>query len=155
MRDRDVTKSRYVVFAALLLVFVTGCTGTARQAYREKWTSEVHSVRIISISPDLSTALYVGENYDIETTVEYSFKEDRGSISLVIQRGEFGYPPIGVVSKPITKGEGRLTLKANITVPETKAVQVFTPLTAQGDTSTRVLDMRLYKVVDRRKQTEQ
>ncbi|MEW8070934.1 MAG: hypothetical protein AB2765_20365 [Candidatus Thiodiazotropha endolucinida] len=113
-------------------------------------TSKSHNVNITSITPSTSETLYVGQDYDIEVEAEYSFQAKEGEIGLVIQRGESGHMPIAYSTQPISKGKGKITLKSNITVPETKAVQVFTPLTAQGDTSTSVVSTRSYRVVDNR-----
>jgi len=113
-------------------------------------TSKSHNVKILSISPPTSEFLYVGKDYDIEVKVEYSFKANEGQVGLVIQRGESGHSSVAYSTQPILNKKGTLTLKANITVPKTNAIQIFTPLTAQGDTFTSVVSTRSYRVIDNR-----
>jgi len=108
-----------------------------------------NSVKILSVSPDVNTPLRVGSSVDISVEVEYSLKQENGSIALVLQRGDSNpsmSSTLGNVVEPIQKGTGKLTLKANITVPSTNSIQVFTPLSVLGESKTTTVDMRVYKV---------
>ena len=112
--------------------------------------SSPDSVKIVSISPDPGTALRVGEKVGFKVEVEYNLgSAASGSITLVIQQGESGRMPLANETEVAQKGKGKLVFRKEIEVPDTSAIQVFTPLSVQGGTSTSVVDMRIYKVVDR------
>ena len=130
-------------------VLLIACSD-ADSGFKGQRTSTAHHVRISSITPPTSDTLFVGKDYDIAVEVEYSFLDDEGEVGLVLQRGESGNMPIAYSTQPISKGNGKITLRTSITVPKTNAVQVFTPLTAQGDTSTSVVATRTFRVVDNR-----
>lgn len=133
----------------LLIMSLTACSDNDG-IFEGQRTSSVHDVNIVSIDPPTSEILQVGLDYTITAEVSYSFNASEGEISLVIQRGESGHPPIYYTAHPISKGEGVIILKSEFTVPNTKSIQVFTPLTSQGDTSTSVVATRSYKAVDNR-----
>ena len=135
-----------LIFACIIIV---ACSDE-KSNFKGQQTSKSHNVKILSISPPTSETLYVGKDYDIEVKVEYSFKASEGQVALVIQRGESGHSPVAYSTQPILNKKGTLTLKSNITVPKTNAIQVFTPLSAQGDTSTSVVAIRNYRVIDNR-----
>jgi hypothetical protein len=67
--------------------------------------------------------------------------------TLVIQQAESGRPPLANEIEVIVKGRARVVLTKDVRIPETRALQVFTPLNVQGGTSTRVVDNRMYKVL--------
>jgi hypothetical protein len=103
------------------------------------------SVRIVSISPDPSTALRVGENVSFKVEVEYNLATAAtGSITLVIQQGESGRQPLASETQVIQKGTAKLVLRKDVEVPDTSAIQVFTPLNVQGGTRTSIVDTRIY-----------
>ncbi len=109
-----------------------------------------NKVKILSISPDINTPLQVGNSYEIAVEVEYSLKQDNGVITLVLQRGDVNpsvSSTLGNVTEPIKKGNGKLTLKAKIIVPNTNSIQVFTPLSTIGESQTKIVDTRVFKVV--------
>src|SRR5664280_851210 len=106
------------------------------------------SVRITSISPATEQPLRVGATVKFEVQVEYSLTSSAsGSVTLVIQQGESGHMPLANETTVIQKGEGTATLRKELAVPETAAIQIFTPLTGQGGSSTNVVDTRVYSVV--------
>jgi hypothetical protein len=108
------------------------------------------SVKIVSISPDQDTALRVGERVTFKVEVEYNLTSaSSGSITLVIQQGESGRRPLANETQVVQKGKARLVLRKDVEVPDTTAIQVFTPLAAQGGTSTSIVDTRIYRVVKR------
>lgn len=55
--------------------------------------------------------------------------------------------PLANETAVIQKGKGTITLRTDLVIPETTAIQVFTPLTVQGGKSTSVVDTRVYRVV--------
>ena len=139
MKTNVVLKSLLVVLVIGLVGFLTSCSSSS---------SKENSVKIVSISPDINTPLQAGSSVEISVDVEYSLKQNSGEITLVLQQGD-ATPTIslGNVVKPIKKGSGKLTLKANITIPKTDSIQVFTPLSIPGESKTTIADMRVLKVV--------
>ena len=109
---------------------------------------DVDTVRIMSISPSTDAPLRAGETVMFHVEVEYNLASaNSGSVTLVVQRAESGHPPLANELEVVMKGRARIVLSKEIRIPETKALQVFTPLNVQGGTSTRVVDSRLYKVL--------
>lgn len=139
MKTNVVLKSLIVVLVIGLAGFLTSCSSSS---------SKENSVKIVSISPDINTPLQAGSSVEISVDVEYSLKQNKGEITLVLQQGD-ATPTIslGNVDKPIKKGSGKLTLKANITIPKTDSIQVFTALSIPGESQTTTVDMRVLKVV--------
>jgi serine/threonine protein kinase len=105
-----------------------------------------NTVRIVSVSPNTDHPLSVGRNYDIEVTVEYALKAENGYIMLAIQRGD-SITSLAHTTKPITKGKGKIILKASIVVPSVNSIMVFTPLYPQEETGTTIVDTKVYKVI--------
>jgi hypothetical protein len=107
---------------------------------------EADSVKIISISPSTGAPLRVGERITFKVEVEYDLvSAESGQVTLVIQQGESGRPSLANEVDVVQKGKGRLVLSKDLTVPDTKAIRVFTPLNVEGATSTRIVDSRSYK----------
>ena len=122
---------------AVMMALLAGCSGNSG-----------NMVRILSISPDINAGLAEGARIDIEVTLEYKLKQDNGSVSLVIEDAQDA--PVGSLREPIKKGAGKLTLKRTITVPKTGALSVFTPLTPEGETTTYIVDKRMFKVTPKK-----
>lgn len=103
------------------------------------------SVKIMSMSPDISSPLRVGENIKLRVDVAYSLNAPSGTLSLVVQASDNS----GVAQdmEVVTKGSGNTKFETEFVVPNTKAIQVFTPLSAQGQSSTSTVDMWAFKVV--------
>ncbi|HEY6241502.1 MAG TPA: hypothetical protein VIW78_11770, partial [Burkholderiales bacterium] len=106
-------------------------------------------MKIVNIAPVLSKPLYVGEKARIMVEVEYVMSQESGTITLVLQTGESGGPFLGNSTDVVFKGKGTVKLEREITIPDTKAIQVFTPLTPQGVTDTSIVDYRAFKVEKR------
>jgi hypothetical protein len=121
----------------------------ATSVLAQSTTSSGSSVKIVSITPELSKPLYVGEKARIKVEVEYVMSQDSGTITLVIQKGESGGFPLGSSMEVVLKGKGTIKLEAEIQVPDTKAIQVFTPLSFQSGGSTSIVDYRAFKVTRR------
>ena len=103
------------------------------------------SVRIVQFSPPTTSPIRVGERRSLQVEVEYSLSVDSGVINLVVQASD--NKGIAGETDVVTNGTGKLTLKAEFVVPDTRAVNVFTPLLAQGQPGTSTVDARTYKVV--------
>ncbi|BFM10505.1 hypothetical protein R50072_06580 [Simiduia litorea] len=99
----------------------------------------------MSTSPADTETLKAGSSVKIRYEVQYNLAStDTGSLTLVVQ--DASYETLGNEFYVVHKGSGTEILEAEITVPESRAVQVFTPLSPQGSSSTTVVDTRLYKV---------
>ena len=75
--------------------------------------------------------------------------QDSGTITLVIQKGESGGSSLANMTEVVLKGKGTLKLEADILIPDTRAIQIFTPLSHQGDAGTSIVDVRAFKVTKR------
>jgi len=115
--------------------------------HAESITAADSSVKIVKISPDLSKPLRVGQKVKISINVEYVMAGDSGTITLVIQKGDSRGAPLVNSTEIVSRGKGKLTLEAEIEIPETKSILVFTPLSHQGDIQTAIVDHRAYKVI--------
>jgi hypothetical protein len=134
----------------LLTVLLASCSGQQRQGSPKAADASADAVKILSLSPDVATAFHPGQNVSFSVDLEYSLATAQsGTITLVIQRGEQQYEPLANETRVIQKGSGKLSFKKQLTVPETSAILLFTPLTVQGGTSTSVVDTRAYAVAPR------
>jgi hypothetical protein len=103
------------------------------------------SVEILEVSPTLDSTLKAGELVTFELRVEYELvSATTGSITLVVQ--DASSATLSNETYVVHKGKGIETLRAEIVVPNSRAVQVFTPLTPRGQRATTIVDSRLYKV---------
>ena len=134
---------------ASLLAVIALSFGMSAISVAQTTTSSGSSVKIIDIVPELSGPLYVGERQTIVVEVEYVMSQDSGTITLVIQKGESGGRPLGSSTEVVSKGKGKIKLEAVIQIPDTKAIQVFTPLSYQDGAGTYIVDYRAYKVARR------
>jgi len=131
-----------VAVAAILAEFLVGCENTGFAGTDAPFGS---SVRIVHISPPTSSVVHVDDRLSVLVEAEYSLTADSGVVSLIIQGSDIF--PIAQDTQVVTKGAGKLTLKAEVVVPDTKAIQVFTPLSAEGQGITTTVDHRAYKVL--------
>lgn len=102
-------------------------------------------VRIVSVTPDAKSPLKVGDKVKVQVEVSYALTVDVGQITLVAQAANNA--TLGNRSAAVKKGEGKLTLSVEFVVPESDAVQIYTPLSAQGQKATSTVAHRAYKVV--------
>lgn len=102
------------------------------------------SVKIVALKPDTTTSLEVGAKVKVQVEVAYRLLADAGAVTLVVQSSDKG---LAQASQAIRQGEGKATLSVEFVVPETKAIQLYTPLQALGQKTTATLDARTYKVV--------
>ena len=127
--------------------FLLGCGNTENPPAEKpsEPSSNTDSVKILSVSPELTKTLKVGSSVKIKYKVQYNLASaDSGSLTLVVQSAS--NETLGNEFYVVHKGGGTEVLEAEIVVPETRAVQVFTPLSPQGTSSTTVVESRLYKV---------
>jgi hypothetical protein len=102
------------------------------------------SVRIVGLQPETTTPLKVGAKVKVQVEVAYRLLAEAGAVTLVVQSNDKG---LAQASQAIKQGEGKATLAVEFMVPETKAIQIYTPLQAWGQKATATLDTRTYKVV--------
>jgi hypothetical protein len=139
MRHQGAT-AVWIVAIAVLLV---GCDRNERRSSTRAPSASY--VKIVSVSPDITTALKVGEKVKLQVEVNYRLSSDRGTVSLVVQAANNAN--LGQNMEVIQRGNGKAILSAEFVVPDSSAVQIFTPLQAQGQTSTSTVDYRAYKVI--------
>lgn len=133
------------IASSLLLV---GCGETVNSPDNQDGgaISNIDSVKIINVSPEATETLKVGSRVKIRYEVQYSLvSTDSGYLTLVVQ--DASNQTLGNEFYVVHKGSGTEILEAEIVVPETRAVQVFTPLSPQGSSSTTIVESRIYKVV--------
>ena len=143
-QKENMKKILSLIFFTLCFLLIA-CTDNGDEI-KDRETSKINNISIVSISPTTDETLYVGQIYTIEADIRYSFNTNEGKITLIIQREEPGYSPVSFVIQPITTGENVVTIKSEITVPETRAIQVFAALSAEGDTSSSIVANRIYNV---------
>ena len=107
--------------------------------------SKVDSVKILSETPSLEEALTVGQKIKLRVEVEYELNTgSSGNVTLVVQ--DASNKTVANELYAAQKGKHKETLEAEVTVPETRALVLFTPLTPQGNSSTTVVESVSYKV---------
>ncbi|HUR42269.1 MAG TPA: hypothetical protein VM240_13975 [Verrucomicrobiae bacterium] len=126
-------------FPIIALMVVTGAVAAANPA------SDGSFVQIVSISPTVGTALRAGEKVSLKVEIEYVVPVESATIGLVVQAADNS--PIANDNDVLLKGSGKVTLTADFTVPATKMINIFTPLSAQGQNSTSTVDSRAFKVL--------
>jgi hypothetical protein len=135
----------YIATMALIAALV-GCGEDVDAQVRDAASRDSgDAVEILEVSPEADSILKAGERVTFEFHVEYELVTAKaGSITLVVQ--DASNATLSNETYVVHKGNGEKTLKAEIVVPSTRAVQVFTPLTPQGQQATTIVESRLYKV---------
>ena len=128
---------------ALVLVSLLAASGCEKKPPPPPKPVSAGSVKIVGLKPETTTALRVGVKVRIEAEVSYRLLADAGAVSLVVQSSEKG---LAQATQAIRQGEGTAKLSTEFVVPDTKAIQVFTPLQALGQKATATVDSRSYKV---------
>lgn len=107
-------------------------------------------VKIVSLSPNNDKPLYIGDKVTIAVEIEYQFTSANiASITMIIQKAESGGRSLANETDAVFKGKGTIKLSKEITIPKTKALQIFTPLRPEGVQSTKIVDSRMFKVVSK------
>lgn len=120
-------------------IFLSGCTAGPEQG----------SVKILGIKPDQNSIIRVNDRLDVEVTVEYNLKSDKGRISLLIQNEDAKEAGrhIGSSEQDLVAGSGKLILKKSIIVPETTKIGIHTPIYIGGmHSKTSIVDSLSYKI---------
>jgi protein involved in polysaccharide export with SLBB domain len=102
-------------------------------------------VSIVSIEPDPGTPLRVGDQVKVHVVAAHTLDSDAGTIAIVVQDANNARITQNVGA--ISRGNANTTLEAVFVVPDTKAVQVFVPILAQGQGPTSTVDSRIYRVL--------
>lgn len=108
------------------------------------------SVKILEIDPKSSVVLKSGSEVHFKVKLEYNVIDDSATVNLIIQNAEYSGgvdAVVGSTMQVLTKGKGTVTLEKTVKVPDTNALQVFTPLMIPGKTQTSIVDMKAYKVI--------
>lgn len=103
------------------------------------------TIGITEIAPSTGEPLKVGQSVHLKVYVAYALTADSGTLGLVVQ--DANNTPIAQSFDVVIKGSASQVLEANFTVPDTKVVQVFVPLSAQGQAATSTVASRAFKVV--------
>lgn len=128
-----------LVSVVMSSIFLSGCIAGPEQG----------SVKILSIKPDQNSIIRVNDRLDVEVTVEYNLKSDKGQISLLIQNDDAKEAGrhIGASEQELVASSGTLILKQSIIVPETTKIGVYTPIYVGGrHTKTSIVDSRTFTV---------
>jgi len=103
------------------------------------------SIKILSVSPEKSEVLKVGQKVKFSFNVEYTLNSaESGNVVLVIQTASV--QSLGNELYIAQKGTHTETLEAEITIPDTRAIIVFTPLSGESVSGTSVVQSVTYKV---------
>lgn len=129
-----------------LLVIVVLALITAL-TYAETTPASGSSIRIKKIQPTIAQPLKPGEKVTFIVDLNYNLAAELGGAALVIQRAESGYVPLAHTYTNLSQGSGTVTLQAEVEIPATSAIQIYTPLYHQGGGSTSVVDNRVFEVV--------
>ncbi len=134
----------------ILLMGLTGCVhnqnmSCCKPCDCENRTENADSVKIVEVHPTVVEPLMVGDTVSFKFKVEYQLTtSDTGSIVMVVQGS--GNESLGNEVYPITKGQGEELLEASITIPDTRSITIFTPMSTPGNSSTTTVDSRTYRV---------
>ena len=94
----------------------------------------------------MSENLKIGTVVTIESEVEYVLNSsETGSITLVVQ-GASG-ESIANEYFTIKKGSSSIHISAEFTVPDTRAIQIYTPLTSQGKNETNIVESSIFNTL--------
>ena len=134
-------------FLPLLLVSTAMFVGCERSPSDEHAAPTGSSVKIVSTSPDTAEPLQVGELVKLHIEVAYTLSTSSGTLGLVVQASDNS--SLAQDMEVVNKGSGTIQFDTEFLVPNTKAIQVFTPLSAQSQSSTSTVDMWAFKVVSK------
>ena len=99
------------------------------------------------LAPDPATPLKVGAKVRLELELNYALTTaDSGTLAVVVQADN---RHLAQTAATIQKGAGQAALSVEFVVPQTSALQVFTPLSARGQETTSTVAQRTYKVVEK------
>ncbi len=128
------------LFLALMLVFATAV------AHAETTPDSGSSIRIKKIQPSIAQLLKPGEKVTFVVELQYTLAAEAGAVALVIQSAENGVGPLAYTRSKLSRSSGSVMLQAEVEVPATTTITVFTPLYHQGGGATSVVDSRVFEV---------
>ena len=134
-----------VIVILTIMLCACGKNEPSGESSNPSSASKGDSVRILSQSPSLEESLTVGQKVKLSVEVEYELNTgSSGDVTLVVQ--DASNNTVANELYPIRKGMHKETLEAEVTVPDTRALVLFTPLTPQGNSRTTVVESISYKV---------
>jgi hypothetical protein len=140
------TTSRRGLLASLALSsLLMGCQAMAPQAEGKPPFGSM--AQITSISPDATRELRVGDRVQLAVDVRHVLTADAGTLMLIVLAADNSV--VLEQSRPVTRGQGTTTLRAEFSVPRTSQIRVYTPLVYQGQDSGASTDGRFFGVVAR------
>lgn len=131
----------------LLLVLLYAVAGCERISFGDNAAPSGSMVKILSTSPETSTPLYVGDRVKLWVDVAYTLTTDSGTVDLVVQAADNS--GLAHDMEVIRKGSGQTHFETEFVVPNTKAIQLFVPLSAKSQSTTSTVDMWAFKVVSK------
>lgn len=132
-------KNRNIFAAILGALLLAGCSEANKG-----------SIKIVSIKPEPTVILTVGQKVDMEVVAEYTLNKNSGRASIVVQSKEGTSLDTITDSVNLQKGSGKVTLHQNFVVPDTPEVHVSVPLFAGGSSQTGIVDARTYNIAKKK-----
>jgi len=102
------------------------------------------TVSITDVTPSVSAPLTVGQQVNLQVSLAYALTADSGTLGLIVQDGT--NKPLAQSVGVVLKGGGTEKLAVSFTVPDTKAIHVYAPLSAQGQAATSTVASRSFRV---------
>jgi hypothetical protein len=102
------------------------------------------TVSITQISPGSGSPLTVGEEVKLEVSAAYALSAEAGTLGVIVQDAKG--TPLAQTVNVVLKGGGTEKLQVSFTVPDTSAIHVFAPLSAEGQTATSTVASRSFRV---------
>ena len=141
---RKMMKNKLFILLPLVLLVIISVS------YVDNCYAGNSSIKILEIDPKSSTPLKSGSKIHFKVKLEYDIVDDSAVVNLIFQKGEDSGSfdsVVGSTMQVISKGKGTLKMEKTVKVPDTNALQVFTPLMIPGQTQTTTVDMKVYKVI--------
>lgn len=132
-----------VIACLAAVVAIGGCGRTEAPVIQSAPSGS--TISITEIVPSTSEALKVGQLVHLRVNAAYALTADSGTLGLVVQDAKNA--PIAQSLDVVLKGSTSQVLEVDFTVPDTKAVHVYVPLSAQGQAATSTVTSRSFKVV--------
>ena len=137
------TLMRFLLFVFFALQFsLAACD--RKEAPRAQAAPSGSTVSIVDIQPSTGIPLSKGQTFELKVKVSYTLTSESGTLGLVVQ--DASNTPLAQEINVVLRGSGTESFSLKFTVPETKAIQVFTALSSQGQSSTSTVSSRTFKV---------
>ena len=122
-----------------LVAIVAGCGADNNS---DVWKAPSGST--VNIEPSTSEVLKPGQKVSLKVKAAYALSADSGTLGLVVQ--DASNSSLTQTMNVVLRGNGNEELAVEFIVPDTKAIQVFVPLSGQGQSKTSTVFGRAYKV---------